>query len=447
MRTRTKGIPRSILLGALVGLMALTAACQARVDGQVFFDENANGDIDSGEGGVPYAKLIVTRDDETIAEHYADATGRFDIPIKAKSGYLCVETDLSYVESNFEYIMQSMGAVPGTQAMMVTPPKALSADSDDEDEGEIDDDVEYHDEEEESTEIIPAGPDGWVSQSRYCKTIKYKGLPDLSIPVSMSYEDSIAQMPKRLTIECYSGDNCTIRIPYPAGCTLGPLELPKELKLKDTTQPGISSYDATFNIVTFGDSSTAAQKAQSSGPTFSISGFNLAQLDLAVSDDIDVGTTEVSVKPTAECYGQDVEFEEIPIELIKEIDVVVHQNLLTPPPSGGKFDAGDTAKIRVIVENKGRSIVSDGYVTFTPPTGSVIQNTTGCNNYGTKMLCDITPIGEDEKFEKDITFYLPVLSVPGAEETVNCSASFDSNDMEAAVSAGDVSVIIVSTAT
>ncbi len=260
MRSQTKGIPRSILLGALVGLLALTAACGARVDGQVFFDENANGDIDSGEAGVPYAKLIVTRDDEMIAEHYADSTGRFDIPIKTKSGYLCVETDLTYAESNFEYILQSMGSAVGASAMRVAP-KALSTPSGDEDEEVADDDEEYeeYDEEEESTEIIPAGPDGWVSSSRYCKTIKYKGLPDLSIPVSMSYEDSIAEMPKRLTIECYSGDECTIRIPYPAGCTLGPLELPKELKLEDTTQPGISSYDATFNIVTFGVSSGSAR--------------------------------------------------------------------------------------------------------------------------------------------------------------------------------------------
>ena len=101
----------------------------------------------------------------------------------------------------------------------------------------------------------------------------------------------------------------------------------------------------------------------------------------------------------------------------------------------------------MIVENKGRSIISSGYISFMPPVGSVIQNTTGCNNYGTKMLCDITAIGEDEKFEKDFTFTLPVLSVPDTEEIVHCSARFESSDLENAVNAEDVSVIILSTAT
>lgn len=439
---------KTIILLGLMATAVILAGCQSSVTGTVFLDKNGNGEMNSGESGIPFAKLMVTRDSKLVAEQYADKAGLFNVPVKAKSGYLCVETDLSFAEANFAYVMQSLG-----QEVSAQVPKAVTTstsdsdgdgiidtadncpydvntdqlDTDGDDIGDLcDDDEDEESEEETTTTTTTTEPDGW-SGSKYCRNVKFKGF-EVDIPVSMNFSKVLAEMPKRLKIECYAGETCVVKIPYPQGCVLDPLNLPEGVTLdQSATQTGVDSYDQIFNIVNFSEATTSSEKAQTSGPSLSASGFTMVTLNLAVDEDIEIGTTEVKLEPSAECYEQELEMEAIPIDLIRDVSVAVYQSLTTPIPSSGMLAAGSNAQVKVLVENRGHSAVSKGDLRFSPPAGSVIQAPAGCLNYGTFVLCRAETIDPGEIFFKDITFKLPS---PAADEEVICEASFSADGLD-----------------
>lgn len=422
----------ALAAAVLFGLFA--SACQSSVSGQVFFDKNGNGIYDTSDAGVPFAKLMITRDSKLVAEYYSDTTGAFAVPIRSKTGYVCVETDLSFSEANFNYIVQSLNTEAAAKTMTVTPPKALMAPDvvSPGDTGDTEEDQMTEEEDDlEPTYTEQAQADGWKG-SRYCQNVKYKGF-EVDIPVTMDFTEALDDMPTRLKTTCYAGQECEVRIPYPKGCTLEPLSLPEGLTLDQSeAQAGVKGYDRIFNIVSFKPPSTSAEKAQVGGATFAPGGFSMVTLKLKADADAKAGSTDVKIEPTADCFGDELALHEIPVEIVREISAAVYQHLMTLIGPSGMLNPGTNAAIRVLVENRGRSAITKGDLTFLPPAGSILQSTEGCLNYGTKLICRVDNIDPGALHPVDITFKLPS---PAVDETVSCEASFIADGMESQVEA------------
>jgi hypothetical protein len=457
-------------LAVLAVAYLMLAGCGGSVTGQVFIDKNGDGIRDSNELGVPYAQISVTRDNNKIAEHYTDANGYFDIPIKRQPGTVCVSTDLSFAEANLDYIRYYQDQGLPAAAMKVSPPKGqtLKAETADEEDDDYDDDgilddvdncpshananqadsdgddigdvCDYDDDEEVGETVTAESPDststeGWVG-AKYCRDLKSSGF-EVEIPVAMDYESAISSLPERLTVKCYAGAECEVTIPYPRGCQLHTIYLPEGLSPASTGVEGIS-YNASMNSLSFeenvGENSSQTFKALvTSRPTLATSDFMIVNLKLKTADKIDVGTTDVSLKPSADCDGQTLELPVIPIVISREFNLAVYQHLNTI----GTLYSGNNVQLTVGVENRGEGGVYYGDLTITPPGGSVILSLpAGCINNVSSAICRLNKI-EGGKFEnRTIMIKLPVLDdsvMSGESEEFESKTRFYAPGMEESV--------------
>jgi|GEM_PF-2397772 len=441
-------LSKALVAACIVAGLLMITGCTGSVSGKVYLDNNGNGELDAEESGVPYAKLIVTRDGEMVARHYADRDGVFDIPIKQRAGYLCVETDLSFTEANIDLALQTMGGEVAAQKLKVSPPaaKALSVPSSDEDDDADDEGGDDDGEDDEDENLRTKLPDGW-SGSEYCKNVEYKGF-EVDVPVTIDVTAAQAALPSRLPLKCYAGESCELRIPYPLGCVLDPLDLPEGLSLADGDQPDVASFDTTFNIVNFKqgqEPEPSAQTAKASSATLSVSGYEMATVNLQTSATIELGTTETQVSPSAECYGEPLDLGPVPIELIRDLSAALYQNLKTPIGSDGYMTGGQDVTIALLLENRGQSAISDGEISFTPPAGSVVQNAGGCFNYGAKILCRVENLPAGKVHSQSVTFKLPAAQIE--DKMINTSASFNAQGLAEPVQAETVDMLIEGTGT
>jgi len=461
-------------LAVLAAAYLMLAGCGGSVTGQVFIDTNGDGIRDSNETGVPYAQVSVTRDNKKIAEHYTDTEGYFDIPIKRRTGTVCVSTDLAFAQSNLDYIRYSQDQGLPAAAMKVSPPKGqkLKAETLDDDGEEEDDDYDndgvlddvdncpsdananqadsdedgignvcdYDDDEEVGETVTAESPDdtstaGWVG-AKYCRDVKSAGF-EVEIPVSMDYDAAISSLPERLTVKCYAGAKCEVTIPYPQGCTLHTIYLPEGLTPVGTGSEGIS-YNASMNSLSFegsvGESGNKTFKAQeSSRPTLATSDYMIVTLTLKTADKIAIGTTSVSLKPSADCDGQTIELPKIPIEISREFNLTVYQHLGTT----GTLYSGNNVQLTVGVENQGEGSIYHGDLTITPPAGSaIISLPAGCLNNVSSAICRIPEIKGGKFANRTITFKLPVLDdsvMAGESEEFESRTRFFSPGMEESV--------------
>ncbi len=415
MKKHGKAIGYAVLFLAIIGLSFTFTGCAGSVNGQVYIDENGNGIYDTSDMAVPYAKITLTRDDEKVAERYTDVNGFFDIGIKRVPGRICVLTDLSFAQANFNYLQQQFDKDAGMAAMTIAPLKIKAVTTTEEEEEEAE-------EEEVTVETTETelGPQGWVGD-KYCKDIKAKGF-EVDIPVNMDYEQAISAMPKRLEVTCYAGAECQIIIPFPEGCHLQTIYLPEGLSLASGNEKGIS-YDSSLNSISFdedaGSTGPSAQKAATTKPAISVGDYRIVFIKLEVASDISLGTTEYKIEPSAKCADQTLSLQDIPLKLEREIDVAVYQDLKTTTElTSGKSGV----KIAVTVENRGKSAVSYGDLTikFEKPPDSAFQLGSlpaGCKNYFTSTTCRIDKIAPKSSETIIINITLPTLDsgVPPGE--------------------------------
>ncbi len=428
---------------AILILSLSLAGCSGSVRGQVFLDSNGDGIHDTDETGVPYAKLSLTRDGKAIAEHYTDAEGYFDIPIKRSPGTVCISTDLSFAEANLDYIMYARNADSPAAAMRVSPPKAKAATLGEEEEEDLEEE-EY--EEESGTTVdttdTTTSAQGWI-EDKYCRDVKSRGF-DVEIPVAMDFEAAISELPERLTVKCYAGSTCQVTIPYPDGCQLHTIYLPEGLAPAEPLQSSMS-YNLSMNSLSFEegageDGSKAFKALTTTRPTLAVSNFRIVTLDLAVSDEIDVGTTGVTLKPSAKCGDETLELPTIPIDLIREFDIDVYQNISVMGP----YESGQLIYLTAGVENKGDASVSYGDLTITPPEGSVIVLDSswpaGCLNNVKSAICRIPEIKGRSIEARTIKITLPAMESysTGDVEEFTSNAKFFAPGMDDSAEAAEM---------
>lgn len=460
-----------LTIPVLLAACLVLSACSGNVSGQVYIDQNGDGVFDSNEVGVPYAKITVTRDDDKIAEHYTDEDGFFEIPIKRKPGQVCITTDLSFAETNLDYIRYNISE--GASAMKISPPKGMKAtttgDDDEDDDGILDsadncpstanasqldtdsdgvgDACETDDDDDvTSTETSDTSPSqqGWIG-TKYCEDVKGKGF-EVDIPVAMDYETSIEALPERLTVTCNAGSECNVIIPYPDGCQLSTIYLPEGLE-PVSGQEGIS-FDSSLGGVSFTENAgIEGSKAMSTTrPTLSVSDYRLVTLTLLASDTIDIGVSDTEIKPTADCSGQTIDLPKIPIELAREFSVDIYQHMDTP----GELMSGQTAKLIVGVENKGSGSASFGDLTITPPEGSVLITPLPalCLNNVTKVICRIQKVAGNGIEARTIHFKLPILDASysaGETEEFTIDSSFFAPGMDKSKEAETMTITVKQT--
>ncbi|MFA5812147.1 MAG: hypothetical protein WC956_07460 [bacterium] len=407
MDARSAGCHRKILAGFAVAAFAiLLSACTGTVSGQVFIDKNGNGAIDSDEVGVPYAKLVVIRGGNVVAEKLTDGTGNFAVHLKQRTGQVCMRTDLSLAQNHLNFIQSSMGKAARVKALTAesggtgtgTEPDGTTADT--------------------TQTSKPAPAEGWVGD-QYC--IIFKGNRVVNFPVKVDYDEALSQMPlTRLEVKCFVGRACVIKIPYPDGCQLESLYLPQELVPDPPVQAGLS-FNTSLNSVGFGSQGegASAQKAETAAaPSLSVSGFKVAVIELRVKDDATAG--ELSINPTADCG----DLQKIPVTIVRDINVIVSQD--TPTTTG--LSPKQIVPVTVRVENIGKSPVVDGMLVFTAPEGAALTQPAGgdCTSEtaGASKLgrCKLEIPAEDIK---TLVFRLTMPDVPkGQTQELTCSAEF-----------------------
>ena len=238
-------------------------------------------------------------------------------------------------------------------------------------------------------------------------------------------------------MKCYAGAECEVAIPYPRGCQLHTIYLPEGLSPTPESSEGIS-YNASMNSLSFAenvgeDGSNTFKALVTSRPTLATSDFMILTLTLKTSDDIDVGTADVSLKPSADCDGQTIELPKIPIEISRQFELALYQHLNTT----GTLYSGNNVQLTVGVENKGEGGVYHGDLTITPPAGSVILSLpAGCLNNVSSAICRIPEIEGGKFANRTITFKLPVLGSsvpPGESGEFECQSKFFAPGMEESV--------------
>jgi hypothetical protein len=448
----------------LIAFVLALPACGGSISGQVFLDADGDGIHDSGEIGIPNAQLSVTRDGKEVARHYSDTSGYFDIPIRRRAGQVCITTDLSFSEANIAFIRQSMDISTEPQTMKVSPPKAMktakaaTATDDQDHDGVYDsadncpsiananqqdtDDDGVGDSCEESEDDAPnvtaetpdstATTQGW-SGAKYCHETKIKGF-EVDIPVVMSHEAAIANLPERSAVKCYAGNACELHLFFPDGCKLNTIYLPEGLAPDSAAQSGMS-FDASVNSVDVDrnagvEGGGTSKAVTESRPTLSVSTYRMVTLSLKAAEDIDIGTTDVSLKLSAECPGQSLELPDIPIQLIRDFQVQSYWHVETL----GELMSEQQIVLIAGIENQGMSTISFGDVTVIPPEGSEISNIPqDCFNNVTRVICRISNIPGGTIATKSISLKLPKLdpSLPSGEtDTYDLKVTFFAPGME-----------------
>ena len=418
----------------------LITSCGGSITGQVFIDSNGDGAYDSEEMGIPYAKVSVTRDGEKIAEHYTDTDGNFDIAVKPRPGEICVSVDLSFAESNLDYILYSANQESTGAAMAVSPPKAskvkATTTGDDGDTDDTDDDADDSDSGStvDTSEPTTSAP-GWVG-------LKYCGekLKEAFIPVKMDYEGAIGELPTRLAVKCYAGSTCDITIPYPKGCQLHTIYLPEGLTPADTGD-GVS-YSASMNSVSFGENvgelGSTAFKASTTGHALAVSDYYIMTLKLDVADDIPVGQTDTKLEPSAKCDDQVLELQPIPIELLREFNIRLYWQMSSPP-----YESEKPVQMVGGIWNDGKSTISFGDLYIVAPEGSVLTSVpAGCTINDNYTTCRIEKIqGNGGGDTRSISLKLPKLDasiLSGESKSYPIDVKFQAPGMEESITLEDM---------
>lgn len=415
---------------AAIIVSLLLSSCGSSVGGVTFFDENNNGVIDSNEAGVPYAKIIVSRDDNVIAEKYTDETGAFFVQIKAKAGRVCIRPDLSSAQ---QYFNQSLAESTGKSDVI----KALSLGKETETVPATENSSGSNDTSSTNTETQATtkscGTEGWIS-GQYCRCVTYKGF-EINIPVTKNYSEALREMPKRLETKCVTGSECDIKIIYPTGCQLDTLCLPDAISLYPTTQTGIT-FDKTLNCVGF----TEEQKAQTTETTsasIAVSGFKVVVLKTKTKDD---ATGEYTISPTATCPGSvtpEQSLPQIPLTIAYDISVALDQKHL------GELKSKKQITVIFTITNNGKSPLVKGELSYTIPDGATLASklVDGCtkSDSGTsaKIKCELDKIASGDFRTRDFKLTLPEVPA-GDTKSLESKGQFKASGMSAPADAETV---------
>lgn len=417
----------------------ILASCSGSINGQVFLDKNQNGTMDADETGIAYAKLVVTRDGKVIAEKYSDGNGAYTVHVRQRKGQLCIKPDLTYAQENLNFIQSSMGKAAKIKTLKAetstTPGTSTGTGTDTG--GETGSSETGDTTVDTNQPAKPEPPEGKIGD-QYCYNFKNKGL-EVNIPVKVDFEAALSEMPTRLEAKCFSGAACEIKIPYPTGCQLDTIYLPPEL-VADPAQPGIS-FSASLNSVSFEQpaltGSNSGKAVSTTGSAISISGFEVADLKLKVKDD--ASDTDLTLNPTAQCLGETLDLQKIPISIKRDINYAVYQHTAKTLD----LHPGDQVDVEVTVDNKGQSPLIDGELTFTSPDGASLIKGTDCalqtSGQAAVAICKIDKI--DPKSIQTMTFKMTLpewTNQPsGYSDELMCGAVFTTSGSK--VEAEDIS--------
>ncbi len=81
----------------MMGMGLGLAACSSSLNGHIYMDSNADGQLSPGEKGIANIPLNITQDGKQIATISAQNDGSYTIPIKG-TGSICVTPDKSYLQ-------------------------------------------------------------------------------------------------------------------------------------------------------------------------------------------------------------------------------------------------------------------------------------------------------------------------------------------------------------
>ena len=377
------------LWGILFSIGFIVSGCSSSVTGRVFFDQNNNGEYDTTEPGVPFVKMMITVDGEKNAEGNTDVYGRFKTTLKKRSGKICFKID----NQSLTDVEESVGANLSISKAAVLGTPTASADEDEEIEEKEETESDTSDAEEDKpattkpTTTAPAAPPipaAWTTDG-YCETLKKgSGTYSKNIPIPVEAEGGISDLPDKVKQTCYAGEDCEISLPFTSGCTFKKPDPPAGLTYTASTSATVSK-------------SMKALETDSDAPSVSVSQFEVQVLKFKVNNDIELGTTEVTIQAKEDCAGTIVNLQPAPIELVREVKVDVRLALKDGEVPG----AGKETTFIATVKNKGKSMLKEGYLVVELPDGiSFDRADHDCDNLGEKARCKIVDLKSQDVPEK-----------------------------------------------
>lgn len=414
------------LFGALcLTLWALTTACPGKIGGVVYFDENRDGVKEETEPGAPHVKVVFTRDGKKWVEGYTRSDGTFEI--RSKRGYICFQVDPKQIEREVVTSVYGGGAVSigkgkaASHALATTyESSSRVVDTADQPAYETEDEEQpaYEDKEDgdEGRDVdggrrkrggATQGPAGWTSSTTYCEELKWGGF-DVELALNLDFEGVLEELPERLTRELEADEIFTLTIPFPAKCALRPIYLPEYFALTQEEQPDIV-YDPDTNMVAFGEPDirqVEEGKLKGAGAlSVPHAGIDKVEMKLrVVGDALAPGTTEVTIKPVADCMGKRVTLQKIPFLLVRDLKAAVSLDMSGIPQVGG-----DDVSLTISVENKGRRTIGEGtiVVTVEPQVAKFILSGGRCTGGGSLVRCVILGLDPGETARRTMEIRMP----------------------------------------
>ncbi len=407
-----QGLRRYLGFGLGVVLLSLwvgVSGCSGTISGQIYFDANKNSTLDSNEIGVPFAKLTVIKDGKTMKEGFTDAEGNFRFKHGGEGTYyLKIDTSLLEEMGAADYsapIEQEEEDGPSAQVF-----KAIDMDDGEDTSGAAGGTgLEGDDDDDSSTSNTGSKPAALPSEhtsSGY--RVSVENIVEKKhemIPVWYDRLAALSRLPERVEQKCICGAPCTLKIPYPAQCSLEPLYVGQGISLDGGAN---AAWDSTFNVVTFLEGSNVsaqrigakAQSTDSSGstvPTVASNELAMAEIDI-VSECTE--EEERTFEPKIKCGDEIIDGGSIPVKFEYEVKAELGFSIL-----GDASVGRGNIEFKLIVYNTGLNTIKRGKVKLELPalcTMNIISSdsSAACQDRRGSMVC----IVENLAGESDVTF-------------------------------------------
>ncbi len=414
-----------ILIVLTMACTVLLCACQPKVFGVAYVDDNANLSMDPTESRLSYAKYIVTFENETVAEGVTDSDGSFIVKAE-KPGYYCAEVtaDSSFASSG--------------KALTAPVEKGVASDVDTDNDG-VKDDVDncvkianasqidtdsdgFGDACDLCPETANDDSDGdgkadscgdsnivedkapTVEAGKSCINVKGRSV-EMNVPVARDYSAAISTLPSQETVTMFAGEPVTVKFIYPAACnkfdivTLDPILQSAQIWIT-TAQAGASVLN--LNSIVSSPATVGAYMGTRSADSPVTASFPL------IADPAFIGEKDVTVRIRATCPDGDTRY------MLEKKVKVTGRYPVEASCSLPNLPAPTATKIVLKCEVKNISEVDLGdvelragvrgyYSLLSINLTAGLGNAYKCDKYGSYGLC-VFALDAKEKFTFEFTF-------------------------------------------
>ena len=374
------------ILGIVLALSF--SACQGKIRGQIFVDDNSNGFLDFNEKGAGSVQITVTKDGKRCASGRTLSTGKFVINACGEGDY-CVHLNEDVVVSTSSTSKQitasgSSASGSGSTTGMTSP---TSSETDSSQTGSSTTGTSTTTEEKKS---LPPN----------CKAFIVGKDVNFEIAMKAGYEDELRQLPDLSRVDLKPGQEHTVHVRYPCSCTLLPFYLPDQLELvseedAEGEESSRITYQSDMNRISFSTARDAKEKKKP-GEKEDRSKLCVELLRLRVKQEVASQNATHTLRFRAKCSDGEHALQMIPLHVSAESNFELTHVMYGTPALGSSLN------LDIIVSNPNGVKTENLTLTISIPdkvrSFGMTTPMTECNDSANPIRCTFKfEAGEQEK--------------------------------------------------